>query len=251
MHYGLMVVVAVTAVASFELVGNILVVAMLVVPPATAYLLTARLGPMIGLSVLLAAISAVAGHFAAMIAPDWFGYRSTTVAGMMASCAGALLMLAVLFSPREGIVFRWIRHQSLGWRILADDVIALLYRMEERDPRTRPDMAGIGTILIARPFSLRVVLHWLRWRNQVGVESDGYRLLPAGVHRARRLVRSHRLWEQYLASYASLDAERLHGYAEQWEHFTDERLRERLSAATDAPTVDPHGRPIPEEHREP
>ncbi len=70
MHYALMVLVAITAVASFESVGNILVVAMFIVPPATAYLLTDRLGLMIGLSTGIAAIGAITGHIAAVEMPD-------------------------------------------------------------------------------------------------------------------------------------------------------------------------------------
>ena len=62
MHYLLATLVAITAVASFEAVGNILVVAMLIVPPATAYLCTNRLRPMIVTSVIVAAAAAVLGH---------------------------------------------------------------------------------------------------------------------------------------------------------------------------------------------
>ncbi|MCG8648314.1 MAG: metal ABC transporter permease, partial [Pirellulales bacterium] len=80
MHYSLMVVVAVTAVACFESVGSVLAVAMFVVPPATAYLLTDRLSIMIGLSVIVAIASAVLGHLSAIVVPGWFGYQSTTTA---------------------------------------------------------------------------------------------------------------------------------------------------------------------------
>ncbi len=65
MHYLLMVLVAVTAVASFESVGSVLVVAMFIVPPATAYMLTDRLQVMIGLSLVVAIFSAVLGHVGA------------------------------------------------------------------------------------------------------------------------------------------------------------------------------------------
>ena len=54
MHYLLMTFTAITTVAAFESVGSILVVALLIVPPATAYLLTRRLGVMVALSTLLA-----------------------------------------------------------------------------------------------------------------------------------------------------------------------------------------------------
>ena len=70
MHYMLMVLVAVTSVAAFESVGNILVVAMFIVPPAAAYMLTDRLAQMIWLSLVIATLSAVLGHVAAVEVPS-------------------------------------------------------------------------------------------------------------------------------------------------------------------------------------
>jgi manganese/zinc/iron transport system permease protein len=102
MHYLLMVIVAVTTVASFEAVGSILVVAMLIVPPATAFLLTNRMGWMIVISLIVAALSAILGHLAAVIVPKWFGFSDdTNTSGMMAVVAGAFLALAVIWSTRR------------------------------------------------------------------------------------------------------------------------------------------------------
>jgi manganese/zinc/iron transport system permease protein len=106
MHYLLMTLVALTAVAAFESVGNILVVAMLIVPAATAHLLTDRLSIMIGLALLFGAISAVLGHVGAIALPAAFGYESTNTAGMMALMSGLLFALAIVFGPRHGILSR-------------------------------------------------------------------------------------------------------------------------------------------------
>ncbi|HEY0008085.1 MAG TPA: metal ABC transporter permease, partial [Tepidisphaeraceae bacterium] len=69
MHYLLMSLTAVTTVAAFEAVGPILVIAMLIVPAATAYLLTDRLPVMIALSLVIAAMSAGLGHVSAITLP--------------------------------------------------------------------------------------------------------------------------------------------------------------------------------------
>ncbi|MFV1994623.1 MAG: metal ABC transporter permease, partial [Verrucomicrobiales bacterium] len=69
MHYLLMTMVAVTTVAAFEAVGSIIVIATLIVPPATALLLTKRLPVMLALSVLFAVAAAVLGHLGAQILP--------------------------------------------------------------------------------------------------------------------------------------------------------------------------------------
>lgn len=256
MHYALMVLVAITAVASFETVGNILVVAMFIVPPAAAYMFTNKLWIMILLSAILAAASAVFGHIAAIRVPSWFGYESTTTAGMMAVVAGLILMVSVLFAPQRGVVVRWFHQLLLSHRILSDDVMALLYRIDEKEGQgihesldTSSTFDSIRDALIANSFSLRLVMFQLTRRGQIENNNGKYRLSDIGSKNATELVRSHRLWEHYLVSEAGLDSARIHDKAEKMEHFTDRELRDRLDTTADAPTADPHGTPIPREHK--
>ncbi len=103
MHYLLMSMVAVTTVASFEAVGSIIVIAMLIVPGATAYLLTQRLWVMLLLSALFGILASALGHVVAITVPTWFGFDSTSSSGMMATIAGLLFLLVWLFNPREGV----------------------------------------------------------------------------------------------------------------------------------------------------
>lgn len=119
MHYLLMTLVAVTAVASFEAVGNILVVAMFIVPAAAAYMLTDRLSVMIFLSTVFGIASAVLGHLGAIMIPPAFGYKSTTTAGMMALAAGLLFVIAALCGPRHGIITKLIHRRRLSVEIAA------------------------------------------------------------------------------------------------------------------------------------
>ena len=107
LHYLLMVLVAVTTVAVFEAVGSILVIAMLIVPPACAALIANRLGTMLLLSAVFAIVAAVSGHVAAITLPPRIGFSDTSTAGMMAVCAGLLFLLTVLFSPRYGLIRTW------------------------------------------------------------------------------------------------------------------------------------------------
>ena len=117
MHYLLMTLTAITAVAAFEAVGSILVVALLIAPPATAFLMTDRLKIMIGLSLIIGAVAALLGHIAALAVPAAFGYGSTSTASMIAVAAGLLLALAALFSPRHGtLVNAWRQRQLRSHR---------------------------------------------------------------------------------------------------------------------------------------
>ncbi len=99
-HYLLMIMTAITSVAAFETVGSILVLAMLVVPPAVSYLFTNKLSVMILFSILAASLTAVLGHLSAITIPPLFGFPDTNTAGSMAVVAGFIFMLAVIFSPK-------------------------------------------------------------------------------------------------------------------------------------------------------
>jgi manganese/zinc/iron transport system permease protein len=101
MHYSLMCVLSAVVVSAFESVGAILVVAMLILPGATASLLWHRLPGIMSLTVLHSALSAVLGlHLA-----TWL---DCSIAGAMVVMGAFLFVLAWLFSPTHGMLRRWL-----------------------------------------------------------------------------------------------------------------------------------------------
>lgn len=99
---GLVIVSAIAAVAAFDAVGSIIVIAMFICPPAAARLMTNRLEAQIGWSVLFAVISAVLGYVLAGYGPIWLGFdASVSAAGMIAAVSGAVLALAAIFGPHR------------------------------------------------------------------------------------------------------------------------------------------------------
>ncbi len=106
LHYLLMTMVAVTTVAAFEAVGSIIVIAMLIVPAATALMLTHRLVPMLVIACASGIGAALAGYLGAITVPRWFGYSDTSSSGAMATAAGVIFTLAWLLSPRDGLLAR-------------------------------------------------------------------------------------------------------------------------------------------------
>ncbi len=100
--YALIVMVAVAAVAAFDAVGSIIVIAMFICPPAAARLMTDRMGPQMAWSVLFAVLSAVLGYVLAGYGPLWLGARSSvSAAGMIATVSGLILFSCCLFGPRR------------------------------------------------------------------------------------------------------------------------------------------------------
>lgn len=88
-YYALMIITSITTVATFDAVGSIMVVALMITPPATAYLLTHCVSDLILLSVLLAALSAIFGYAAA-------SYADVSIAGSIASMTGVFFLMALL-----------------------------------------------------------------------------------------------------------------------------------------------------------
>ncbi len=96
----LVVGAALAAVAAFDAVGSIIAIAMFVCPPATARLMTDRLGHQVALSALIAATAAILGYVLAGYGPLWLGAdHAVSAAGMIAAVSGVLLAAACLFGP--------------------------------------------------------------------------------------------------------------------------------------------------------
>jgi len=239
-HYLLMAMVAGVCVTSMSNLGAIVVIAMLIVPAATAQLLTDRFGWMLVYAVLLSWAAAILGYVAAL----WVG---SNAAGMMAVVSGLIFLLAVFFAPAHGLTSKWVSNMRLRLRILCEDILAQLYRAEERAAEASiastvsseecAEFAGGG-------FGGRVSMWLLRGRNQIAVAEDNVRLTDAGRKTGRSLLRSHRLWETYISKHFELDADHLHEPAHRVEHFIGPELQDRMAAELDEAT-DPHGREIP------
>lgn len=96
-HYGLMFLLTLTIVTSLETVGIILVIAMLITPGATAYLLAHSLSSMM-------LIAAVSGIFSAVLGLYVSFLYNVASGGSMVLVSTALFLLVFLFSPKEGLI---------------------------------------------------------------------------------------------------------------------------------------------------
>jgi manganese/zinc/iron transport system permease protein len=269
-EYVVLIATAFVTVASFEAVGSILVVAMLVAPGATALLLTDRLGRALVIAAASAVASAVIGYALAL-------FFDSSVAGMMSVVTCMLFALAAVLAPRHGALARWLAHERLAQRIAEEDVLGLLWR---RDEGTRVIGAGetvAGLIVQAtrggtrqrravralRASGLVEVSGRARGAGsrtsttadfsgpglgagaQAGVTPDLH-LTPAGRARAAALVRGHRLWERYLDTNTALTPDHLHAPSDRAEHFLTPEMRAQLAREAGG-AADPHGRAIPED----
>ncbi|TYA73984.1 metal ABC transporter permease [Seonamhaeicola marinus] len=96
-HYGLMSISSVTTVGAFDAVGAILVVALMIAPAATAYLLTNDLKRMLIYAIIFGVFSAISGYWVA----HWL---DASISGSITTMLGLIFLLVYLFAPQRGII---------------------------------------------------------------------------------------------------------------------------------------------------
>ena len=116
LHYGLMTLVSVTAVGAFDAVGSILVIALMIVPPVTAYLLTDRLPVMLGGSVAIGIVGGISGYWLAR-------WLDTNIGAAIVTVLGLIFALVFFLSPQRGMVAlarrRWRQKWEFAQTMLA------------------------------------------------------------------------------------------------------------------------------------
>lgn len=123
-HYSLMGVVSITAVGAFDAVGSILVVALMVVPPLTAYLLTEELENMLLISGGFGVAIGILGYQMARI-------LDVSIAGSMASMAGLLFLLTFLLAPKKGLISIIIRRKQQQFSFACLTLLIHLFNHED------------------------------------------------------------------------------------------------------------------------
>lgn len=157
---------------------------------------------------------------------------------------GALVaMCALLFWPKVGIVTRIRQMSHLSERVLLEDALKHVYTCESIGREcTLESLAGQLEVTTGRAADL---LSLLADSRLVSNEASGPRLTDAGRDSALRLVRTHRLWERYLADRTGVPAGEWHAEAERVEHTLSSEETDALAARLGHPAWDPHGDPIP------
>lgn len=97
-------VLALTSVVALQAVGVVLVVAMLIIPGATAYLLTDKFSRMLVIAPVVSAVCAIAGIYVSY-------YLDTASGGMVVMTQGIVFALVYLFSPSQGVIAKWTSQQ--------------------------------------------------------------------------------------------------------------------------------------------
>jgi ABC-type Mn2+/Zn2+ transport system permease subunit/Mn-dependent DtxR family transcriptional regulator len=234
-HYGLMTVLSLTIVTSFEAVGAILAVALLVLPGATARLWTDRMTPMLLFAAAHGLVSTLLGY--------WLSHQYGPLRPWGSSAGGAitvagftLFVASWLASPRYGLIVRWWMRAKLKRTVELENLIKTI--QESGGQITLPVLVReqqMSPALLHRIASRGQSRNWLT-RDAAGALA----LTKEGQQAAHRLRRAHELWEAYLQQELSLPPDHVHEAAEWIEHHLDQ---EQLQGLEQTVTPTPSPRP--------
>ena len=235
-HYFLMTLLSMSIVAGLQSVGVILIIAMLITPPATAYLITDKLKKLLLLSCLFGVMSSVIGLY--------LSYHLNFASGASIVLVSVLFFaLAFLFSPKEGLVIKGYRRIQNSRINLTEDIIKQIDKEKLTGDseliHTLSDKLGISKNKIISS------LNRIRKMELIDQSDGNYTLTEKGKKVAERLIRSHRLWETYITEKNIVNIEDIHQDAEKYEHILSDDLLTEIDEELGHPEKDPHGSPIP------
>ncbi len=163
--------------------------------------------------------------------------------GSVAILLGLAALAALLLWPRAGLIPRWLRLRRLDERVLLEDALKHVYMCERYGrPSTLESLAGRLGVSVAEAADLFSRLAHLELVRSVG---DVPELTSEGRATALQIVRTHRLWERYLADRTGVPAGEWHDQAERMEHALTPAEADALESRLGHPRWDPHGDPIP------
>jgi DtxR family transcriptional regulator, Mn-dependent transcriptional regulator len=169
---------------------------------------------------------------------EWFA--------LLAGFLVALLLVALVFWPRRGLLGRWQDYRAAQRREELEDALKYLLEREQGGSHASLDSLA-GALQLTRTQNLALATR-LQAQGLVTTLEDAFHLhLTADGERwAMQVVRAHRLWERYLADEARMPLKRIHSQAHRREHALTTAQVDELDAQLGHPTRDPHGDPIPD-----
>lgn len=170
LHYGLMTISSVTIVGAFDAVGAILVVALIIAPAATAYLLTNNLKKMLVLACFFGVFSAIGGYWMA-------NFLDASIAGSMTTVLGILFLLVYLFAPKQGVFSVYFKERQQRKEVSL--LVFLLHLQNHSDPKER-HVNHLQDHINWQKVQARTVLDLAKKNNLIQISNQIASLTPKG-----------------------------------------------------------------------
>lgn len=171
LHYGLMSVSSITVVGAFDAVGAILVVALMIAPAATAYLLTEDLKKMIILSLFFGVFSAISGYWIA-------NFLDASISGSIATTLGVIFLFVYLFAPKKGLISVLYRQKQQRLEV---SLITFLLHLNRHEEESERHINHLQEHINWRAVRARTVLDLAEKNNLVEIKNDVVFLTQKGL----------------------------------------------------------------------
>ena len=240
--YCLIILATVVGIRS---VGVVLMSAMLIAPAVSARQYTNNLKCIFIISALFGLLSGYFGNYLSFELSSRFSQSklSFPTGPMIAIVASFIAFFSLLFAPKRGVFIRFMRIATFKFTCLKENILKTIWRVNLSVPVSLLDIKKYQRV---SSFSLKVALSKLKSDGLViETSSSHYMLSEDGKKKAEQIMRLHRLWEVYLASYLGAPKERVHKSAEEMEHILTPEIEKELDHLLKMPQFDPHQNPIP------
>lgn len=225
----LITLAAMISVLGMQSVGLVLVVGLLIIPPAAARFWTDDVRWMAIGSGIIGGLSGALG-----VAISSLGPRIATGPTIIL-CSSAIFLLSVFAGARRGVWWQWRMQRQLQQEIQRQDLQRACYEAIEAECGRIPTFDELTTRTVAlatlqhelaiEPARLRRLIEVAMAESWLVPAGDAaWRLTRTGAELAARTTRNHRLWEQYLLAYADVAPGQVHRYADTIEHVLDAAL---------------------------
>ncbi|MCO6432276.1 MAG: metal ABC transporter permease [Deltaproteobacteria bacterium] len=230
-----------SVVIGLQLVGVVLMAAVLLTPAAAARYWTNNLAAMVLISGIFGGLAGAFGANVSYLAP-----RMPTGPWMVMGVS-AVFLISLLFAPDRGLLARIKRQNRLSRKVHEENILRTMYKIGENAGDFSIPV-DTGTLLSYRNMALQqmeAALRRLRRKGLVEISEGRFTLTASGLERAKEVTRFHRLWELYLSKRIQIAPDHVHDEAEEIEHILTPDLEALLLQELGSPIEDPHGRVIP------
>lgn len=171
LHYGLMSVSSITIVGAFDAVGAILVVALMIAPAATAYLLTSQLKKMLWLAVVFGVFAAIAGYWLAHL-------LDASIAGSISTVLGVIFLTVYLFAPNKGLLAILYRQKQQRTEV---SLITFLLHVNNHTDKNERHINHLKEHINWQKVRAQTVLELAQNNNMVTITDNVVSLTPKGL----------------------------------------------------------------------
>ncbi|WP_346881947.1 metal ABC transporter permease [uncultured Algibacter sp.] len=169
-HYGLMTVSSITTVGAFDAVGAILVVALMIAPAATAYLLTNNLKRMLIYSISFGVFSAISGY--------WLAHGlDASIAGSITTMLGLLFLMVYLFAPNKGVIAVLYREKQQRTEV---SLLTFLLHLKNHNEKKERHVNHLNEHINWQKIRSKTVLELALKNNMISIEKNIVSLTAKG-----------------------------------------------------------------------